>query len=171
MLRLKNRSDSHHQNLVQVLNEMKYEIAKTGDASGNLGACYFCLCECSPFLHKLGGLDLDASDSRLPPPTNSPVNTGVSLWDMQSSGKTHGWHTFPISTITVIAHVVSEVYHRPWSIQQKHQKPWRHLSPPFSSSPCIWGATHLLPHHVYYPGTIHMHPTLFIFFKTEEEII
>ncbi|XP_036043479.1 alpha-1,3-mannosyl-glycoprotein 4-beta-N-acetylglucosaminyltransferase-like protein MGAT4D [Onychomys torridus] len=36
MLRIKNRSESNHQNLVQVLNEMKYKITETADASGNL---------------------------------------------------------------------------------------------------------------------------------------
>lgn len=47
MLRLKNESENHRQNLLQVLNQVKYEIAQTANASGDFRACCFCLCEWS----------------------------------------------------------------------------------------------------------------------------
>lgn len=102
---LKNESENHRQNLVQVLNQMKYEIAQIANASGDFRACCFCLCEWSS-VSAFG-----ASDFMSLPPNTQSSSHAVSLWDMQSSGKTHGWYAFPVCAVTVTPHVFSEFYH------------------------------------------------------------
>jgi hypothetical protein len=148
MLRLKNKSENHHQDLMQVLYQMKRKAAHTTRSSGNFRACCSCLCECSSMLHKLGGLDLVHLTLGHFPPVNNLTNTDCFILRhvelRQATWKICFPRLYHDTDFPILSPILPPMHDQ---FNRSSQKPWHHLTPFPSQTSCQSCSMHLRAIH------------------------